>query len=139
MQSQAATPPGRPLPVISDLNRPMLEGADDKLRLQFCPQCGRWVFYPRIACPSCLNMDLKWREASGKGHVIAQTVVHRVQHPALAHLAPAAMVAVELHEGPVVIASMAGGENVPGIGSEVVVVMEEFGPGVHMPSFQVVS
>lgn len=139
MQPQTEASGERPLPVITSLNEPLLGDVDGRFLLQFCTRCSRWVFYPRIACPSCLSMDLEWKEPSGRGKVIAQTVVHRVQHPALSHLEPAAMVAVELNEGPVVIASMTGTSATPGIGSEVRVIMEEFGPGVHMPTFEVVS
>ena len=48
------------------------------------PMCERPIFYPRERCPGCLDSNLEWRPASGRGVVYAVTVEHRPQLSSLA-------------------------------------------------------
>ena len=68
----------KPLPEISDLNRPFWEGlARHELRLPRCADCGdfNWVPYP--ACRTCQSENQVWTVVSGDATVFSFTVVHR--------------------------------------------------------------
>jgi len=74
----AARPYLKPLPEISDLNRPFWEGLQrHELRVPRCADCGdfNWVPYP--ACRSCLSENQRWTVVSGDATVFSFTVVHR--------------------------------------------------------------
>jgi len=47
----------------------------EKLILQKCSDCGTYIFYPRLICPSCFSDNIDWVEASGKGKVYTFTIV----------------------------------------------------------------
>jgi uncharacterized OB-fold protein len=89
-----------PLPHIYDWNRPFFEGGlDGKLLLQRCQNCGQLVYYPRIACPECLSMDLDWEAMSGRGTVYSYSFVWRPQHPAFLPQVPITLATITLEEG----------------------------------------
>jgi len=94
-----------PLPKIQNYNEPFFEAAkEDRLKIQFCNNCNKFVFYPRTNCPHCLRTDkLTWEEASGKGKLYSFAIVHRPQHEAFFSQVPITLAAVELQEGPVMI------------------------------------
>jgi uncharacterized OB-fold protein len=94
----------RPLPRITAISRPFWEGCNNgRLVIQRCrsESCGRWIFYPRVACPHCAGGDLEWRETSGKGTIASYTKVHRPQHDSFRAEVPIWFVAVRLQEGPI--------------------------------------
>jgi len=66
-----------PAPRHSRLTAPFWDAAaQQQLLLQFDPATGRYQFYPR---PLSLFSDsgrLEWRESSGRGTLVAFTVVH---------------------------------------------------------------
>ena len=93
----------RPLPRVNDINRPFWEACNRReLVLQQCdqPDCGRYIYYPRVCCPYCGGGDLTWRKVSGRGRIVTYTIVHRPQHPSFFPEAPYCVIAVELDEGP---------------------------------------
>jgi len=74
----APAPYLKPLPIISDLNRPFWDGlAAHELRVPRCLDCGdfNWVPYP--ACRTCLSERQEWTVVSGDATVFSFTVVHR--------------------------------------------------------------
>lgn len=50
---------------------------EGRFELQQCVGCGKFVFYPRVACPSCGSLKLAWRPASGNGAVYSFTIVRQ--------------------------------------------------------------
>jgi uncharacterized OB-fold protein len=89
-----------PAPRRSRLTAPFWDAAaQQRLLLQFDPATGRYQFYPR---PLSLFSDggtLEWRESSGRGILVAFTVVHS---PAKGYETDAPYLAgiVRLDEGP---------------------------------------
>lgn len=66
----------KPMPLVNPWAKPFWDAAkEERLLLQKCKDCGKFVFYPRIVCPHCFSDSLGWEEASGKGKVYSYTVV----------------------------------------------------------------
>lgn len=90
----------RPVPIVNPWARPFWEAArTGRLVLQRCRDCGRHVFYPRIACPHCQADALEWVEASGCGTIYSFTVVHANAPSAFAPDVPYVVAVVRLEEG----------------------------------------
>lgn len=101
----------KPMPRISSLSRPFWDGCNDgRLMIQKCTaeDCGRFVYYPRVACPHCHRDTLSWEQASGLGSVVTHTTIHRPHHESFEALVPYIFAAVKLHEGPIVFARLKG-------------------------------
>jgi hypothetical protein len=68
----------KPLPEISDENRPFWEGL---ARRQFlaprCADCGDFGWIPYLACRTCLSTDLTWTPLSGLATIFSYSIVHR--------------------------------------------------------------
>ena len=91
----------KPVPTVDELNRPFWEGArEGRLMLQRCAGCGHHQFYPRPFCLACASDQLEWVQASGDGHLVTFTVVHRTADAAFADEVPYVFGVVELGEGP---------------------------------------
>ena len=74
----ASTPYLKPLPEISDLNRPFWEAlARHQFALPRCDECGDYNWVPYPACRSCLSERQTWTPVSGDATVFSFTVVHR--------------------------------------------------------------
>jgi uncharacterized OB-fold protein len=68
--------PTKPLPIVNPWARPFWDATrEGKLVFQRCEDCGKNIFYPRIACPHCFSDRVVWVEASGKGKIYTYTVV----------------------------------------------------------------
>lgn len=68
--------PQKPLPIVNPWARPFWQATrQGKLAFQRCEDCGKNVFYPRIACPFCFSDRLMWVRSSGKGRVYTYSVV----------------------------------------------------------------
>ncbi|MBU3915867.1 hypothetical protein KKA14_10065, partial [bacterium] len=53
----------KPLPVVNPWAKPFWDAAkEEKLTYQKCKDCGKNIFYPRIACPECFSDNLEWTE-----------------------------------------------------------------------------
>lgn len=70
-----------------------------ELWIQQCDHCQSYVFYPRSLCPYCLEPDLKWIQASGRGRVYSYTVVHISALPEFIDETPYVYAIIELDEG----------------------------------------
>lgn len=93
----------KPSPRLTAINRPFFEACNrDELLLQQCgePNCGRFVYFPRVCCPYCQGGGLTWRVTSGRGKIVTFTRIHRPQHKSFFDEAPYYFIAVELEEGP---------------------------------------
>ncbi|HJQ85610.1 MAG TPA: Zn-ribbon domain-containing OB-fold protein [Candidatus Binatia bacterium] len=131
-----------PVPVPSPESRPFWEAARrHELVLQRCGACGRFLFYPRVACPHCLSADLEWRATSGRGTVHTFTIVHRGQRD-FPLGTPYVIAIVELAEGPRLMTNLVGVapdlDHVR-IGMPVEVVFQDVRPDVALPRFRPAS
>ena len=127
-----------PQPRITDINRSFWDGCRaNRLMLQRCTACGRFVFYPRVCCPYCGCGDLAWQQASGEGRLQSWTVVHRAGHDAFQADTPYVFAAVTLAEGPVLHGRMLEPPDSPSlaVGSAVRVVFPPADGGVVTPAF----
>ena len=86
-------------------------GADGRLRIQGCGDCGQLVHPPAPICPSCRSTSHAPTEVSGRATVVGLTIN---QHPWLPGFDPPYVIAVvELAEGPRLLTNLVGVEPDP--------------------------
>jgi uncharacterized OB-fold protein len=96
--SSAALPKPRPEP--TPVSQPYWDALrDERVELQRCDACGRWVYYPRSRCPACLSPRLTWTPVDGLGTVYTFTVAEQPTAPPFADEVPQLLAVVELAEG----------------------------------------
>lgn len=99
--TSAATSDAIPLPEPTPVSRPFWDGlAEGRIRIQYSPSLGEYVFYPRLLAPGTLADDLEWREISGRGTLHTFTVAERPTAPPWADHVPQVLAVVEWDEGP---------------------------------------
>lgn len=97
----------KPMPEPTPVTQPFWDGLrEHKVKIQYSPSAGQYVFYPRILTPGTLADDLEWREVSGAGTLYAFTVADRPTAPPWADSLPQLPAIVELDEGPRVSTEM---------------------------------
>ncbi len=141
MTSSASADVLKPQPRVTSLTRPFWDGANERrLMIQRCtaPACGKAVFYPRVCCPYCKSPALEWVQASGTGHVISHTTVHRTHHDGFNADVPYVFAAIGLDEGACMYAQLpdAPTDGRSLVGMPVRVDFVEHGPGRLMPVFR---
>lgn len=91
----------RPMPVPTPTTQPFWDAlAEHRIRIQYSPSAGRYVFYPRVLAPGTLADDLEWREISGAGTLYTFTVSHRPVSPHFTDTVPQILAVVRWDEGP---------------------------------------
>lgn len=91
----------KPLPVITDENRPFWEGCrQGKLLLQYCDSCQKHQFYPRLYCMHCGNEQPRWVEVSGRGVIYSYTIIAQNKSPEFVQDVPYNLAIIQLEEGP---------------------------------------
>jgi len=108
--------------------------------MQFCADCGEWIWYPKALCPSCGRREnIEWRRLSGKGVVYSFTIIRQVidNAPAFNSDIPFVIGLVELDEGPRIYSNITGTrpEEVA-IGDEVRVYFDDVTPEISLPKFK---
>ena len=101
--STTYTPPAftQPLPVPTPLTQPFWDSlAEHKVRIQYSPSLGEYIFYPRPLAPRTLADDLQWREISGAGTLYTYTITTRPVSPHFAAAGPMVLAVVQWDEGP---------------------------------------
>lgn len=132
----------KPTARVTPINREYYEACNrGELRIQRCGTagCGRYVFYPRVACPHCGQAALSWETVSGKGRIVSFTKVHRPQHESFFAEAPYYFIAVKLDEGPLMFSRLAAKDEVVEtglIGQPVRAVFMEHTPDQKLPFFE---
>ncbi len=112
-------------------------GADGRLRVLGCSDCGHYLHPPAPLCPKCMGRNLAPEEVSGKAEVITFTINHQPWIPGFEP--PYAIAIVELAEqkGLRVTTNIVGCEpDEVAIGMKVQVVFEDAGQGVFLPLFE---
>jgi uncharacterized OB-fold protein len=128
----------KPLPIISDYNRPFWEGARrHEFRLQRCNACKKMWAPNGPVCPHCFSEDYAWEATDGRGKIASWVVFHKVYHPGFAKDAPYNVAFVELAEGPRVISNVVGVKNEDlKIGLPVEVMFEDVNDEISIPKFR---
>lgn len=99
----------KPLPPITDLNRPFFEGGrHGQLNIQHCQHCEKLIYPIAQHCPRCLSVDLGWKVVSGRAKLWSWVVFHKVYIKSFAQDAPYPVAFVELEEGPQLICGLKG-------------------------------
>jgi len=111
----------RPLPRPTAETQPFWDGCSaGVVRYQCCAACGAVQLVPRAMCATCQSDALAWRDASGFGHVLSHTTVHRAPTPAFRDEAPYVIALIDMDEGFRLMTNVAGGAIAPiAIGSRV--------------------
>jgi uncharacterized OB-fold protein len=76
--------------------------ARSELVIPRCDACGRYAWYPRESCESCMGSSFTWTKMSGRGRLFAWTVVRHAFLPAFAEKVPYVPGLVALDEDPAV-------------------------------------
>jgi len=130
----------KPVPTPDEISRPYFEAAArGELLIQRCSRCQTWFLYPRRWCPNCWALDPPWTRASGRGEVIACTIVYQAPYEAYAEDAPYALAIVRLLEGAQMMANVIGCDpRAVKVGTAVEVQFEPRGD-VTIPQFRLVQ
>jgi uncharacterized OB-fold protein len=112
-----------------------------RLLVQWCTECDRGVFYPRVFCPHCAagRDSLEWRTASGRATVYAAGVENK---PAAAGATfsngqPYCVALVDLEEGVRMLTNVVGcPPDEVHCGMAVTVTWEPLSDGRQLPLFQ---
>ena len=100
---------GYPKPHEDADNRPMLEAwREGRLVVQRCAECGAAASYPRPLCPHCWSDRLAFEEASGRGEILAWSLVYRPNHESFLDETPIVLAEIALPEGARLIARVVG-------------------------------
>jgi uncharacterized OB-fold protein len=90
----------KPRPEPTPVSRPFWEALRaERVELQRCDDCSRWVYYPRARCPACLSDRLTWTTVDGLGTVYTYTVAEQATALPFADEVPQLLAIVELTEG----------------------------------------
>jgi uncharacterized OB-fold protein len=90
----------KPRPQPTPVSQPFWDALrDERVDLQRCDECSRWVYYPRSRCPACLSDQLTWTTVDGRGTVYTFTVAEQATAPPFADEVPQLLALVELTEG----------------------------------------
>ena len=91
----------KPMPVKTPTSAPFWDAlAEHRIRIQYSPSLGEYVFYPRVLAPRTLADDLEWREISGLGTLFTYTIAERAVAPQFAADVPQLLAIVQWDEGP---------------------------------------
>lgn len=91
----------KPFPEPTPVSAPFWNSLrENKIRIQFSPSSGEYVFYPRLLAPRTLADDLEWREISGLGTLYTYTVADRPTAPPWSDALPQFLAVVQWDEGP---------------------------------------
>jgi len=90
----------RPLPDPDPVTEPFWVGVrEHRLLVQTCATCGLRRHPPRVMCPRCQSLELRWDAVSGRGHVWSFVVCHAPLLPYFTARSPWPVSVIELEEG----------------------------------------
>lgn len=127
----------RPIPRPSLTSKPFWDAAKQgKLALQYDPVAQRYQFWPRACSVATGQLNLEWRNVSGRGKVYSYTVTH-VPTAGFEDKGPYVVGLIELDEGVRIIANIINTkpEDVK-IGSPVKVVFEKLSDEYNYFAFE---
>jgi hypothetical protein len=111
----------RPLPdpAYTDF-APFWQGTQEgELRVPTCTTCGRRLWPPRMACPSCAGLHVDWNPIGNRGRLYSWTTIGRAMLPGFETEVPYTVVIVESDADPRVrfVGRLEDGFEVPEIGA----------------------
>ncbi len=72
----------KPIPVPTPTSQPYWDAlSNNKVVLQRCDECKKWIHYPRSHCSGCLSDQLSWQEVSGNGVIYTYTLTRQATAP----------------------------------------------------------
>ena len=104
--------------------------AEGRFALQRCEDCGQVQYPPVDCCRACLSEELLWTEVSGRGELLAQTMLHHSNDPFYRERLPWRLGLTRLEEGPVVVAHLHRGCAPPPAEVRVTAKLDKAGRGV---------
>ncbi|WP_020372101.1 Zn-ribbon domain-containing OB-fold protein [Rhizorhabdus wittichii] len=114
-----------PRPLIRPVSRPFWEALrEERILLQHCRACDRFVHYPRSFCPHCEADDLDWREVSGRGRIISFSLANRPVSADFAECAAQMLAIVEMEHGVRMATTLVAAKDVPEVGAPVTAVFD---------------
>jgi uncharacterized OB-fold protein len=134
--------PPKPLPQAEPLAKPYWDSLKDgAMQLQRCGACEKFVFYPRVLCPSCGSRQLTWQRVSGRGRLHSFCIPHRHPSPAFQPSLPYVVALVELDEGVRLMTNLVDAGTDPAqlmalVDKPVEVVYEKVNDDVTLPKFK---
>lgn len=128
----------KPTPPMTAWSEPYWKAARaGKLMIQKCAECGRNIFYPRLACPFCSSDRLSWIQSSGRGTVYTFSVVQNNAPSAFVADLPFVIAIVRLEEGVQMMTNIVGCEpNEVRCEMPVEVVFEKLTDEITLPKFK---
>ncbi|NEK59586.1 hypothetical protein GCU56_17145 [Geodermatophilus sabuli] len=128
----------KPLPVVTELNRPFWDGARrEVLQVQCCTECGHLRYPIAEVCPRCLSGGVEWVPLSGVGEVFACVTYHRAYAPEFSDDVPYTVAIVQLDEGPRMLSNVVGpGRLDARVGDRVRVVFDAVTAQTTVPRFR---
>lgn len=127
----------RKLPMLTQDNRSFWSGgAEGRLNIHRCANCGSWFHPSAPVCPRCRSLDVGAHPVSGRGRVVSFTINHQRWVPELECPYVVAIVELEEQAGLRFLTNIVGTppEDVS-IGMEVRVVFEQH-EDVWIPMFE---
>jgi NAD(P)-dependent dehydrogenase (short-subunit alcohol dehydrogenase family)/uncharacterized OB-fold protein len=104
--------------------------AEGRFVLQVCAECGAVQYPPREACYRCLSDRLPWREQSGEGQLISQTLLRHSHDIFFRERVPWRLGMVHLDAGPTVVVHLHGAVGAPPTRVRVGARLDKAGMGV---------
>ena len=130
------TPDGKPLPVVTPLNRKFWDLARQSIfSLQTCNSCGHRHVPESPVCPQCLSPEQDWQRASGAGTLESWVDFHRAYWEGYKADLPYRVCLVRLAEGPLFISNLVGPQDGVRIGAPVRVVFKPVTDQITLPIF----
>lgn len=128
----------KPLPVVTEENRPFWEGCrQGTLLLQYCDQCQQHQFYPRLYCMHCGADSVRWVSASGRGVIYSYTIIHQNKSPEFVQDTPYNVAVIQLAEGPRLMSNIVETDLAElRIDLPVTVVFDAVSEVIHLPRFK---
>jgi uncharacterized OB-fold protein len=98
-----------PLPTISEDSEEFWASTHEHaMKMQKCSRCGKFRFYPSLACHFCASLDFTWEPITGKGKIHSWTLLERARGNPFEDQVPINIGLVELEEGPIITTNLIG-------------------------------
>jgi hypothetical protein len=78
------------------------------MKMQKCSRCGKFRFYPSLACHFCASLEFTWEPITGKGKIHSWTLLERARGNPFEDEVPINIGLVELEEGPIITTNLIG-------------------------------
>ena len=129
--------PPKPLPLITNLDRPFWEHAKThRLHIQRCSSCEAYRFPASPVCAECGSDRYEYEPVSGRGRVISWVVYHRCYFPSFEAEIPYNVASVELDEGVVMISNILAPNEMLHRHMPVEVTFEDVTPDISITKFK---